>query len=136
MRVFVLLLAAAGAFAATPGQEVKSVLDTQAAAWNRGDLEAFVSYYSAETVFVGKAVSRGNKQVLQRYKDAYPTQEKMGTLEFSDIELRPLGAEYASVLGRFHLKRTEAGGGNADGIFTLLFRKTPEGWKIILDHTS
>jgi ketosteroid isomerase-like protein len=60
----------------------------------------------------------------------------MGQLTFSGIEILPLGTEYASVLGKWHLDRPRAAGGEAGGIFTLLFRKTETGWKIILDHTS
>jgi len=135
---FLLILAmmAALAVAATPESDVKAVLEQQASAWNRGDLEEFVKTYSAETVFVGKEVARGNKGVLERYKRSYPTREKMGTLTFSDMEVTMLGKDYASVLGRFHLERTPAGGGEAKGIFTLLLRKTNGNWKIILDHTS
>jgi ketosteroid isomerase-like protein len=47
-----------------------------------------------------------------------------------------LGANYAVVTGKFHLARTVAGGGDAQGIFSLVWEKTAEGWKIILDHTS
>jgi hypothetical protein len=60
----------------------------------------------------------------------------MGTLRFSDLEIKLLGSAYASVLGRFHLDRSAEVGGEAAGIFTLLFHKTPQGWKVILDHTS
>jgi ketosteroid isomerase-like protein len=91
---------------------------------------------SPDTTFVGSAVTRGYANVLGRYLKSYPTKEKMGTLNFSDIEIRMLGSEYASVLGKFHLERTKEGGGPAQGIFTLLFKKTSAGWKIIQDHTS
>jgi ketosteroid isomerase-like protein len=74
--------------------------------------------------------------VLAGYMKRYPTPEKMGTLRFSDLEIHALGADYASVLGRFHLERSKEGGGEAAGIFTLLFHKTAHGWKVILDHTS
>lgn len=136
MRLFSIVLIAASLFGASPEQDVKDLLTTQEAAWNRGDLVEFSSYYSAESVFIGKEVSRGNAEVLARYKRSYPTREKMGTLKYSDLEVRMLGAGYASVIGRFHLTRTTAGGGDSSGIYNLLFRKTAGGWKIILDHTS
>jgi ketosteroid isomerase-like protein len=60
----------------------------------------------------------------------------MGTLGFSGLEIRLLGPDYAAVIGRFHLDRSAGAGGEASGIFTLLFHKTSQGWKIILDHTS
>ena len=60
----------------------------------------------------------------------------MGTLRFSDLEIQMLDANYASVIGRFHLDRGKEAGGEAAGIFTLLFKHTAQGWKVILDHTS
>jgi ketosteroid isomerase-like protein len=74
--------------------------------------------------------------MVARYKSRYSSPEQMGQLSFSALEVTMLGPKYANVLGHFHLERTAAGGGNADGIFTLLFEKTPGGWKIIQDHTS
>jgi uncharacterized protein (TIGR02246 family) len=136
MRLIALFLFAGLLTAASTETTIRSVLDTQVAAWNRGDLEAFVQTYSDETIFVGKEVARGNKGVLERYKRSYPTRAKMGTLSFTNLEVRLLGNEYASVLGRFHLARTTEGGGDASGIFTLLLRNAKGGWKIILDHTS
>lgn len=124
--------------ASTSEDQIRKVLDDQVSAWNRGDVRAFMQGYedSPSTTFVGKEVSKGHAAVLERYLKAYPTKAKMGTLKFSDLEVRMLGANYASVLGRFHLDRSVAGGGASSGIFTLLFRRTPQGWKIILDHTS
>jgi uncharacterized protein (TIGR02246 family) len=120
----------------SPEAAVRAVLNEQVRAWNDGNLPAFVSAYSAETLFVGKEVTRGNAAVLERYQRNYPTRERMGTLRFTDVEVRMLGRDFASVLGRFHLDRTAAGGGPAQGIFTLLFQRSGNTWTIILDHTS
>ena len=123
---------------ASPEQEIRRVLDDQVAAWNRGDVSAFMEGYekSDATTFVSATVTKGHAQVLASYLKRYPTRDRMGTLRFSDPEIRRLGTEYASVIGRFHLDRSAEAGGEAAGIFTLLFRKTAQGWKIILDHTS
>jgi uncharacterized protein (TIGR02246 family) len=120
----------------SPKAAVRAILDEQVRAWNRGDLPTFVRTYSAETLFVGKEVTRGNAGVLERYQRNYPTRDRMGTLKFTDIEVRMLGRDYASVLGRFHLERTAEGGGAAHGIFTLLLKRSGKTWTIILDHTS
>ena len=124
--------------AASPESDVRKVLDDQTQAWNRGDIPAFMSGYenSPNTTFIGAKVAKGYAAVLERYKQTYSSKEKMGTLRFSDLEVQMLGADYADVIGRFHLDRTKEAGGAADGIFSLLFRKTPAGWKIIVDHTS
>jgi uncharacterized protein (TIGR02246 family) len=124
--------------AAAPDQAIRQVLETQQAAWNRGDVDAFMAGYEASdaTTFVGSAITRGYKPVLESYRKRYPTKEKMGALTFSDLEIKMLGADYASVIGRWKLERTADAGGNVGGIYTLLFRKTAGGWKVILDHTS
>ncbi|MBL0157529.1 MAG: nuclear transport factor 2 family protein [Bryobacterales bacterium] len=124
---------------AAPEVDVRAVLERQVAAWNQGDIETFMTTYidSPELTFNGKdGVTRGYRPVLERYRKRYGTREAMGTLKFTEIEVRMLGAEAAVVLGRFDLARTEAGGGPASGRFTLVLRKTPQGWKIIHDHTS
>jgi ketosteroid isomerase-like protein len=132
------LLLALPLLAATPEPSIRQVLDDQVAAWNRGDIPGFMQGYdkSESTTFVGPTITKGHAQVLANYLKRYPTRENMGTLKFSELEIRPLGADYASVIGRFHLDRSAQGGGEASGIFTLLFHRTSQGWKIILDHTS
>jgi uncharacterized protein (TIGR02246 family) len=115
---------------------VRAVLDAQAAAWNRGDLETYMDGYarSADTVFVsGDRVTRGWQTVLERYKKAYDSRDKMGVLTFSDVEITLLSKDAAIVLGRWHLQRSKD---EPHGRFTLLFRKTKAGWKIVHDHTS
>ncbi len=115
---------------------IRAVLDAQAAAWNRGDIEAYMDGYdrSPNTEFVGgDTINRGWQTVLDRYKQRYDTREKMGTLTFSDLEFTILGKDAALVLGRWRLKRAND---EPHGTFTLLFRKTRAGWKIVHDHTS
>ncbi|MFN0104107.1 MAG: YybH family protein [Bryobacteraceae bacterium] len=126
------------AAAAAGAQDARAVLDAQVAAWNRGDLESFVETYenSPAITFLGKELSYGRAEVLARYKRTYNTAEKMGTLRFEVLKLRPLGKDHAMVLGKFFLTRSAAGGGDASGHFTLILHKGPSGWKIIHDHTS
>lgn len=127
-----------GSQSSSSERDIRGVIEAQQAAWNRGDVEGFMSGYEASdaTTFVGAGITRGYQKVLENYKRRYPTKEKMGRLTFSDLEVKPLGAEYASVIGKWHLARSADAGGDVGGIFTLLFRQTTGGWKIILDHTS
>ena len=116
--------------------EIESVLRAQQDAWNRGDVDAFMNGYwkSDETVFVsGDEVTRGWQKVLARYKTKYSDRAKMGTLTFSDFEFTSLSDDSAVVLGSWKLKRAND---EPHGQFTLIFRKFPDGWKIIHDHTS
>jgi uncharacterized protein (TIGR02246 family) len=119
--------------------EIRTLLKDSETAWNRRDLAAFASYYedSPETTFIGREVTHGGTKAIQeRYQKSYPTAEAMGTLTFSEIEIRPLADGVALATGKFALKRTAAGGGDASGRFTLVLRRTPAGWKIIHDHSS
>ena len=138
LRALVLLLAASVVFADSSEQAIRRVLSAQVQAWNAGDIDAFMNTYenSPNTIFMGKTVRKGYEAVRRRYHEQYPTPEKMGQLRFSDLSVTLLGTDYASVTGAFHLTRTASAGGNASGVFSLLFRRTPAGWKIILDHTS
>lgn len=116
--------------------QIRAVLDAQVAAWNRGDVAAFMQGYwnSPETEFVGSnGIVRGWQPVLDRYRKAYPDRAAMGHLEFSDLEIQTLCPDAALVVGHFHLQRE---GDAPAGVFTLTFRRFPEGWRIINDHTS
>jgi|SRR5260370_913623 uncharacterized protein (TIGR02246 family) len=121
------------------GEEIRTLLAKSEAMWNRGDLAGFTSYYedAPTTTFIGREVVRGGtKAILERYQRRYPNREAMGTLSFSEIEVRDLAPGVALASGKYDLARTAAGGGNASGRFTLVVRKTPAGWKIIHDHSS
>jgi len=135
---FVLLLVAT--FSADPAQEraaIGRVLDDQAASWNKGDLGGFMKGYLESdqlSFFSGNAKTSGWKATLERYQKKYQGEGKeMGKLTFKDMSIELLGDDHALVRGRYHLQlKNEA----PTGIFTLILRKTPAGWRIIHDHTS
>lgn len=133
------LLFAALLLAATPQDDIRAVLSMQEQAWNRADIDAFMTGYleSAEITFQGRSgVTRGYAAVMERYKKTYASPEKMGKLKFTIDEVRLVTPESALVLGGFALTRTKEAGGDASGRFSLVFLKTPAGWKIVHDHTS
>jgi uncharacterized protein (TIGR02246 family) len=115
---------------------ITSVLTAQQSAWNRGDVDAFLQGYwrSPELTFSGTGgIARGWDGVLARYKEHYPNRSAMGKLEFSGLEFRFLSPDAALVLGHWHLERQK---GDVGGVFSLVFERFPEGWRIIHDHTS
>jgi len=117
-------------------EAITAVLTAQQMAWNRGDVDAFLVGYwhSPELTFSGSSgVSRGWDGVLARYKKNYPDRAAMGQLEFSELEFHWLGRDAALVLGNWHLKRDK---GDVGGVFSLVWQRFPEGWKIVHDHTS
>ena len=119
-------------------QTIRAVLDKQVVDWNRGDMATFVTSYknSPDILFMGTQIAKGYDQMVQRYRTAYSTPEKMGKLTFTSLEVQPLDEHFATVTGNFHLDRTAAGGGNVDGYFLLVMEKTPSGWKIVRDATT
>lgn len=115
---------------------IRAVLDAQAAAWNKGDIEGYMDGYErAETIIFisGDSITRGWQTVHDRYKKAYDTPEKMGTLAFSELEIKPLSEFYASVTGRWQLTRAKD---TPHGRFALIFRRTNAGWRIVQDTTT
>jgi ketosteroid isomerase-like protein len=130
------LLCAAAEQSSDAGSQIESVLIAQQDAWNRGDIDAFMNGYarSASTVFVSEdEVTRGWETVRDRYREKYSDRAQMGTLTFSDIEVTMLSSDAAVVLGRWKLKRATD---EPHGRFTLIFKRLPEGWRIVQDHTS
>jgi len=119
-------------------QAIIKVLNKSIDDWNRGDIDAFATSYknSPDIVFMGRTIQHGYAQMLGRYKAAYPDPAAMGTLSFTQLAVQTLDARFATVTGSFHLERTAAGGGNADGYFLLVVESTPAGWKIIRDSTT
>jgi len=115
---------------------IESILSAQQKAWNDGNVEGFMKGYwhSEELTFSGSnGVSRGFEAVRERYHRNYPDRQTMGKLDFSGLEFHFLGKDGALVLGRWHLTREK---GDVGGVFSLVFQRFPEGWKIIHDHTS
>jgi ketosteroid isomerase-like protein len=117
---------------------IRKVIEDQQAAWNRQDLEGFMAGYwnSPElTFFSGAHESKGWQAALDRYKKNYQgASHEMGRLEFANLRIEPLGRDAAFVRGEFHL--TMSDGKTPHGLFTLVFRKFSEGWKIVHDHSA
>ena len=138
----VLVMASVLAFAQNSAEVQKSairtLLATQVDAWNRGDLEGFMAGYwkSPELSFIsGANETRGWQPTLERYRKKYQGEGKeMGKLDFFDLRVEMLAPDAAFVRGHWHLKMKN--GEEPTGLFTLILRKFPDGWKIIHDHTS
>jgi ketosteroid isomerase-like protein len=123
---------------AQDADEIQHVLSMQADAWNHHDLERFMSGYwkSPElTFFSGANASQGWQAAIDRYRRSYQSEgHEMGHLDFADLKIEPLGPDSAFVRGNWKL--TLSDGKTPHGLFTLVFRRFPDGWKIIHDHTS
>ncbi|HEY3662936.1 MAG TPA: nuclear transport factor 2 family protein [Chthoniobacterales bacterium] len=119
-----------------PTKAIRATLDEQVAAWNRGEINGFMAGYarSPETTFVsGDEVTHGWQTVRDRYAKKYDSRERMGHLTFSGLTIMPLCDDAVLVLGSWSLQRKAD---QPHGKFTLVLRKRPEGWRIVLDHTS
>jgi beta-aspartyl-peptidase (threonine type) len=115
--------------------QVRAAIQEQADAWNRGDLDGFMSTYADDVTFYAAAnVVAGREALAARYRKRYQSEGKeMGQLTFSDVEVIPLDGDAVVARGRWKVQlKNDA----PDGLFTILLRKLPGGWKIVHDHTS
>lgn len=145
MRLRLLLLAmtlattlagVAQSFTANDEKVIRQVLTEQQAAWNKGEIAAFMTGYwkSDSLTFTGaNGITYGWENTYQNYLKRYDSPAKMGQLTFTILEVLPMGNDYCKVIGKWFLKRTV---GDIGGHFTLVFRRFGNGWKIISDHTS
>lgn len=135
LAAFGLLLAVGCRSAATLESDVRRTLDSQVAAWNRGDIDGFMeSYWKSDglSFLSGATLTRGHATTLARYKKRYQP-GAMGTLEFTEIEVHALpGGEAAYVLGRYTLSGTAT----QRGAFTLVLREIDGRWVVVHDHTG
>lgn len=124
--------------AKSAGDPIRAVLDAQVAAWNAGKLEEFMDGYWRSpnlTFFSGGRKLSGWDATIERYRKTYQAEgREMGKLVFSDLDIQPLGPDAAVVRGRWEL--TMSDGKKPGGLYTLIFRRFREGWKIVHDHTS
>ncbi len=117
-------------------EEIKHAMREQQDAWNQGDIDGFMSFYleSEDINFVtSKGLVKGHSTLLSRYKKSYPNRESMGELEFDFLDFKSLDSGSALLVGKWTLYRENDAPG---GYFSLVWKKTSEGWKIIHDHTS
>jgi uncharacterized protein (TIGR02246 family) len=137
LLIILLTLLSVPVFSQTKDEaEVRNVLARQNAAWNRGDIDAFmVGYWQNDSLmFIGQSgVTYGYKNTLANYKRNYPDTTVMGKLTFTIIQVKQISPEYFHVTGKYYLTRTI---GDASGHFTLMFRKINGQWPIISDHSS
>lgn len=115
------------------------VLNSQERAWNHADIDAYLAGYKNATdlLFVADGrVTRGFEQLNSDYRRNYPTKDSMGVLTFSELEPHVLTETFGVVLGKYHIDRNKKAGGSADGMFSLVFEKTADGWKIVVAHTT
>ena len=127
---------AAGANHAKITQSIQTLLTQQRDAWNEGNIEKFMETYAKTKTLRfasdGK-ITHGWQATLDRYRTRYPDKAAMGKLSFDDIDITPLSEDAVMAFGRWKLERQKD---TPSGLFTLIFRKTAAGWKIVHDHTS
>ncbi|MGH9452764.1 MAG: YybH family protein [Terriglobia bacterium] len=119
--------------------QVIALLTNQVQAWNKGDLNAFMQGYwqSGETEYVGvNGIVQGWKAIQERYQRTYQVTKSMGRLQFEGLHVTVLAPDAALAVGEYVLRSGNNGNKESRGIFTLVLRRFPEGWRIVNDHTS
>lgn len=112
---------------------IEKVLANQEIAWNNHDLEGFMQgYWKNDSLrfFGSKGLTYGWDKALSNYKNGYPTPDETGTLKFVITDISKIENGAYLVFGEYHLERNV---GNANGIFTIVFKYINGHWKIIAD---
>lgn len=118
-------------------RSIRGIMAEQEAAWNRGDLPAFMQgYWQSDSLrFIGsRGLTHGWQTTLDNYRKGYPDRAAMGTLKFNILSVEKLSRRSAFVIGKWHLARGEKG--DLSGHYTLLWRKIKGQWVIVADHSS
>ena len=119
--------------------DVRAVLDAQVMAWNAGSVRDFMAGYAEADSLVflsGTTVRRGWEEALYGYLRSYPDAAAMGLLSFDEVTVEPLSGVHALAWGRWRLRVDGPVDAQPGGLFTLLFVRTDQGWRIVHDHTS
>jgi uncharacterized protein (TIGR02246 family) len=121
-----------------PVAHITRMLNASARSWNEGDLAGYVAVYADDATFVGSSgLVRGRAEIERRYRASYwASGRPEGALRYEDLEVTLLGNDYALAVGRYVLYDRHSGATTASGIFSLVLRHTPDGWRIIHDHSS
>ena len=141
-----LIAAAAPAQAQAPDQlytasrlqlDVTKVLLQQESAWNKGDLDSYLSHYkdAADTQAILAGPVHGLQNIRSAYHLSFSNKESMGQLQQTEIEVRALGEDHALVTGHYHLQRPRKNGGDTDGLFVEVLEKTKAGWQVVFSET-
>ena len=149
VRMLLVVVATAGcATAATRGAstvpatwaadeaEIRALTMASTEAWNRGDLKGHLAIYVDSVTFMTRQGPRPGVAAIEEaftrtyFRDGKPKQQ----LRFEQVSLRPLGRDAALETARFIL----SGGGepNQSGWFTLVWLRTPDGWRAVHDHSA
>jgi uncharacterized protein (TIGR02246 family) len=147
LAMFILVQFSARTFAQSPDPlftatrqqlDVVKVVIAQQDAWNKGDLDAYLSHYkdAPDTQAVLANLVRGFDNIRSAYHLNFPNKDSMGSLEDSEVEVRALGDNFALATGKYHLTRTRKSGGAVEGTFTELFEKTAAGWQVIFSQNT
>lgn len=137
--IFIFILNATLSIAQTKNtdmEEIKEVMLAQQEAWNKADLDAFMTgYWKSDSLkFIGKnGIKCGWQTTLDNYKKSYPNADAMGKLTFTILNIELQNSDAAFVIGKWELKRTKD---DVGGYFTLLWKKIDGKWLIVVDHTS
>ena len=118
--------------------DVTKALLHQEEAWNKGDLEAYVAFYkdAPDTVAMLATPVRGLEAIRSAFRVNFPNAAAMGTLEESSVEVRMMGENFGLATGKYHIVRGKKSGGDVEGVFTEIFEKTKEGWRVIFSQTT
>ncbi len=117
--------------------QVQDMLARQAAAWNRGDLEGFMSAYerSPATTYIGApGLVNGFDAIQRRYEPYFGPGAERDSLTFADVVARELDPRFGIATARYVLSRGDEV--TSTGPFTLVLVRGEGAWRIVHDQSA
>jgi len=113
------------------------MMSRSAAAWNRGDLDAFVRDYADDlgTTYIGsRGIVRGRAAIREVYAPRFAPGAARDSLHFERVEVDLLAPDLANTIAWYVLVRGDSV--TAKGPTSLVMRRVNGAWKIVHDHSS
>ena len=118
-------------------EQAASLLDRQAAAWNAGDLDGFMSGYSPSptTSYIGSTgLIEGYEGIRQRYAPGFAPGAARDSLRFEGLRVREVDERVGVATARYILERD--GTVTSTGPFTLVLLNVEGAWLIVHDQSA
>lgn len=105
-------------------------------AWNRADMAGHVAMYTDSATMMSGQGPRGGRDVIRGMLERgfWAGGQPKAKLDFSELQVRPLGRDHALMTGAFLL--TYPDGKTANGRYSLVWVRERGEWKIMHDHSS
>jgi len=115
---------------------IYGVMNQMLALWNARDIEHYMEcFWKSDNLLIvsdGEQVIGWNN-LLATYQRSYPDRREMAVCSIERVKIQSLGPDLALALSWWTVR---TGSRNSYSTDTAIFRKFPDGWKVVADHAT